>query len=906
MRIFHRVGLLVWLLTLSLWVPPAIAAESLCIEAEHLRGVRGSCLPDLDQQTRGAWGISGPGLAAEWTQGGESGWLSIACAPAEEKAVASYQVEIPEPGEWSLWVRYRDWRRQPELFAIRIEQPGRAPQTLVFGERAVIDEEDASKLLWNWAFGWDSRLLTLAKGSAKVTLLAHKPQTVHRQVDVLCLTTDREYRPVHREKPATATSRLLESFRQSPGRFAGPLAARAPVLQIPERWKPRTFRNRGFLYLWNVNQAWLEDLASTDSKRMLFPFHIDPAWLTAFREAFGGKPDVPIFSDARIVPTFHAAGPNILENPQVVQWLTTNPGRAWANMMNYIGPKPLTPAAKANWEKFSDRYVGNISGENLGYFSYDSETLNKRLKEATSRQQVLAAITEIYQAGIAAKQQTVFGDKVSDPYHWTIPCESVEMTTFAHATREWGARAVGYESSAAVPGLAMRLAFLRGSARQYEGLWATYRSAKFGDSTTIYSPQFTYAQPKYVIDNYYDVWAGAGLTWYKFDIWQQYLSGSAMFYHEQGNDEFWMPAGGSAPQKPIQLSPRGRLVDQFLKLTIKHPQRGTPVTPIAFLLDQSHGWDPNGFLPTYYGLDTSLNPDVLTFDLHARMLKEWFQVAYHPYRQAEAAVNTGVTPCYVPGIFGNIFDVLVTSPTRREVVHDYPVLVLNGDLNLSADWGQTLADYMQRGGTLVVCDGQLTGEGVAALQLPELGEPAEGTELTYVGLKGGKDAETASLQTQRFRYRPIATGRSLARAQGGGSIAATFDRGEGRLVFISIPRGLGIDRQATPLVACLLAHLRQDLLPVEVTGEVEWLLNHTETGWIISLFNPAGSRKPQHGVVVTDYTQQQSVQIRTRKKYRTANEWFSETPLPVQAAGEGSVVPVVVPAGGVRIVELAE
>ena len=112
---------------------PARGAESIWIEAEHLRGVRGSCFPDMGGKTDGHWALSGPGIAAEWTQGGESGWLSIACGPDDDKASAFFDLEVPEAGSWKLWVRYRDWRRETELFAVRIEQTGRPPQQFVFG-----------------------------------------------------------------------------------------------------------------------------------------------------------------------------------------------------------------------------------------------------------------------------------------------------------------------------------------------------------------------------------------------------------------------------------------------------------------------------------------------------------------------------------------------------------------------------------------------------------------------------------------------------------------------------------------------------------------------------------------------------------------------------------------------------
>ena len=883
---------------LLLTVATARGAESIWIEAEHLCGVRGSCFPDMDGKTSGHWALSGPGIAPEWTQGGESEWLSIACGPDDDQAGASIEIEVPEAGAWTLWGRYRDWRDQTEVFAVRVEQDGRPPREVRFGEQAVVDEDEELKVLWKWAFGWDSRPLQLAKGRARLTLLAHARQPGHRQVDCFCLTTDADYRPYHREKPRSATWKLLDELRANPRVAPEPLAARAGDFAAPAAWKPATFGDKGFLYLWNVREPWLEDLASQAPNRVLSPYWTEPALVAPFRQAFGGRTDVPIFSDPRVVPAFHAAGPNVLDNPHVVKWLEANPERAWANMMNYIEPQPLSARAKANWPRFRDRYVGNISGESLGHHVlYDANALAARLKDVKSREEALAAFAGIFLAADAAKQAKVFGEAVADPYRYTIPCQSTDMTAFAHAAREWGARTIGYENSAVLPGLAMRLAFLRGSAPQYGGLWASYRSSNFGDSATIYSEQSTYAHPKYVYDNWYDAWSGAGLTWYKFDFWYQYLSGSSMFYHEQGFDEFWMPGGGSTPCKPIGLSPKGRLVEQFLRVTREHPDRGTPFTPVAYLLDRAHGWDPNAYQPSYFGLEQSTNPEVLGFDRHARMLKEWFKVAYHPYGPKEAEVNTGVNQVFLPGTFGDIFDVLVTAPARMDILDSYPVVVLNGEVHLSADWGKKLAGYVDGGGTLIVSDDQVAGPGVAELKLPGLGASAEAESIHW-------QPTTREVVSQRFRYRPIRSGRALATADDGDAIASVFERGKGRLVFLSVPCGLGIDEAATPLVALVLAHARQGLIPVEVRGDVEWLLNRTERGWLVALLNPAGNHKLQHGVGPTDYSQERSITIRTAEKVSRATEWFGGTTLDVSKEGDRAVIPIVVPAGGVRIVEI--
>jgi hypothetical protein len=880
------------------------AAESIWIEAENLHGVRGYCFADMDQKTAGHWALSGPGIAPEWTQGGESEWLSISCGPDDAAAAATATIEVPEAGEWRIWVRYRDWRGQTEIFAVRVEQTGVAAQEVEFGQKPVVDENDELKLLWKWGFGWDQRPVKLTKGSAKVTLLSKVAQAGHRQVDVLCLTTDKTYRPVHRDKPNKPVWKVLEQIRTNPLVASSGLAERTAGDKVPAAWKIRTPHDKGFVYLWNTGSGkqWMDDVASKDPKRMLVPYLTDPAWLTEFRATYGGKTtEIPIFGDSRIAPVFHNAGPEILSNDAVVAWLDANPGRMWGNMQNYFPPKPLTAKAKERWPKYKDRYVGNIAGESLGYFqddaTFDRAGLLKAMAPAKSREDVFRILSEKYTAGIAAREKTLWGQAPDRPYQFIIPCQSVGMTMFAHACYELGADTVGYENIACLSGLAMRQAFLRGAARQFGGVTTTYRSCGLGDAHQYYSEQNVMAAPKFAYDNYYDMWSGAGMTWYKFDIWHQYFSGAGAFYHEQGFDEFWCPAGSAVKQKPIQLSPKGRLVDDFLKLTREHPDRGAPCTPIAFLLDRAHGWDANPNQPSYFELNPEPNPAVLARNRHARMLLEWFQVAYHPYGPHDAKINTGVSPNFLPGVFGDVFDVLVTAPKRTSILDHYPVVILNGEVNLSEEWGQKLATYLEQGGTLIASAEQLTGPGVAALKLPQAGAVAEDNSLTWL-------PTSQEVSSQRYAYRPLSGGVPLLKASNGDVVAATYKSGQGRLVFLSIPLGLGIDQSASPAVALLIANVRQGLLPVDVRGDVEWLLNRTDKGWIVTLLNPAGCNKPQHGIVPTDYTQTRSITITAPAGIHSAFEWFTSDKLTVSPAGKTVKVEITVPAAGVRVVEL--
>src|SRR4051794_14597865 len=209
--------LLVTLGCAAVLAAPLSAQESLWIEAEHLDGIKGYCWPmgkPEMKKTSGHWGLSGPGWAAEWNQGGESGFLSIAAGGDDDKAVASKTIELPVEGDWHVWVRYGDWREKPERFQVKIEQDGAAPWTGSYGENAVVEEDNEAKLYWGWAFAWDRRSTKLKKGTAKLSLLTSTKDPEPRQVDVIVLTTDAAYRPRVKERPHNHAWDWLEKYRK--------------------------------------------------------------------------------------------------------------------------------------------------------------------------------------------------------------------------------------------------------------------------------------------------------------------------------------------------------------------------------------------------------------------------------------------------------------------------------------------------------------------------------------------------------------------------------------------------------------------------------------------------------------------------------------------------------------------
>jgi hypothetical protein len=204
---------------------------------------------------------------------------------------------------------------------------------------------------------------------------------------------------------------------------------------------------------------------------------------------------------------------------------------------------------------------------------------------------------------------------------------------------------------------------------------------------------------------------------------------------------------------------------------------------------------------------------------------------------------------------------------------------------------------VEKGGTLLVADAHLTGDGVKELKLPNA-KPQAAEAAGYTWL-----ADNSLYPSTTFRYRPIdaAGGRTLASAPNGDLFCAAFDRGQGRLIYLSVPHGLTIGRQAHPILPRLFAHLSRGLMPVEVRGDVQWLVNRNATGWMVTMLNPAGQTKPQQGITPTDYRENRKVTIVSHVPISNARDrLLADNPLTVK---DGSVT-VEVPAGAVRIVEL--
>src|SRR5213075_1162981 len=180
------------------------------------------------------------------------------------------------------------------------------------------------------------------------------------------------------------------------------------------------------------------------------------------------------------------------------------------------------------------------------------------------------------------------------------------------------------------------------------------------------------------------------------------MAGVDAFYNEQGIDMYWKPGGIAAGDNfPVQLSPKGKVAEKVLDLAAKHP-RGVQYTPVAFLLDEAHGWAQERFSPGSFGMDPQNNPLVLTPGVHEAGIRGWMDVAYYPAAETQNEHASGVRQTYVAGIFGDIFDVIVTAKGGVSIMNSYRVVLWGGEVLLREEWGKALEEYVERGGTLVV------------------------------------------------------------------------------------------------------------------------------------------------------------------------------------------------------------
>ena len=898
---------------------PASDIEYLWYETENMRGLTKSprhepilnpSYLEIPAAKAPGWGISGPGVSAEWSQGGESEWNSVAASADETRASISQDVEVPRSGEYKVWVRYADFAKRKESFVVSISQAEREIFRQEFGEQDIIDSHDETKMYWGWAFAWASAQATLTKGVAKVSIQIAKAAEARRQVDCFLLTNDLAFTPEGRRKPDLAAMRYLREW--SANRPALTPFLESGAKDTPSSWRRPKVAGHDFLIPWNINKEFWQRYDKPASERSLYPFNAEP--VDEFIKAYAGKREVPIFDSKLIAPVVYINDlPELLKEGSGFRRYLAETKSPFAVLINYGAANFASDAeAQAAWKllngELRGQFLGWISGESIG-FVWDEAPKYLKVSPEMSRTQLLDAHRVFYTDALSRKWKAMFKTDTGPMWDKLIPAQSTSSTSFAHALTEWGVRSIGIETAAVQPMTAMRLAFNRGAARQYGGEFFYYHAPNFGDSATTFTKEQNFAGPDNFFHSRYGATMGPSLSWYRKSYYLYYISGSSATYLEQGFDQFFKPGPG---EHPFQLNPLGRITEEFIRFAEKHPDRGEPYTPIAFLLDPAHGWEMTDYPQWPFGISQINRSD--------RALRELFGAAYYPGPVREGEPASGERQAFVPGVFGNIFDVLVASSgtgvspvkhhaqdaraTPMDAIDSYRGVIAGGQINWTNAWARKLEEYVRKGGTVVLNAAQVKGLSDEMLGVRFRGETGEAHNARC--LSPGEPAQDLHGQVFRYERIELKTAQSLINTTQNEPLVTVNRIGRGKVVLVAVPDLLGEDERMTPLAAHVLAHLTAEATPVKIEGDVEYLVNRNSRGWVVTIFNDNGVFKPQQGLAQVDRSAKVTATISLRGvSVSGANEWTTDQPLTIsKKAGMADAVSVDIAAGGVAVVEL--
>jgi hypothetical protein len=873
----------------------------LWFEPEWFEGVKGSFGYWSDSinppKATGAWGIAGPGISAEWTQGGESEWNSMGAPASETKAECHREIVVPRAGKYRVWVRYVDHRKKSEPFRVAIQQGGKDVVSGELGTRDVVPPNDEYQLYWGFSFGWGSIDGTLNAGPGRLVVGIDKAGEAWRQVDAILVTDDMKYTPYGREKPnfGYVAAMAMEPADGALWRGSG------KGLNVGASWKRREMAGRDFTMWTNAidtDAKWWEkqDPATLTLDDLMFAFSPPRDIRDKFHKQYGSRKNVPVMSWPQLRPGMYLGGsPDLspgtklrtfLERTKTPFFILTN--YASGNYNDKTGPATY----QALTGPLAEQFLGYIHGEAIGTqgVSLPNAPLGK-----TRREHVDAIIPQWKKQQAEVWSRNYRTAVAEDHWNRGISCLSVDSIALAHLFHESGSKVVGYEIDATNLHAPMRIAFERGAARQYGGAWINYASGNFGDACNYFSQQHMGRGAPAWYHSKYAITDGVSSVWYRKLYYLNYLGGASAIYWEQGlANQYILPGPGT---HPIQLSPFGRATEDFMAFVDRLPERGEPYTPVAVLLSHGHSYERVNYACKML--------HVFPEDRNDIELRELFNVLWYPSGVLEG--QPAMPELSMPsGRYGDIYDVLVDRPGRAKAIMDYPVVWAAGDVDLAGMGLPLLQDYVKRGGTLVVNVAAAKGLPAELLGVKANGKTSVAEEWTP---DGGKAQATTPFEVAGVE---LAGAKVLATAGEKTPLVTRHAVGDGAVIVTLCPRMIGQDERAHPALSWLMNGLTANLLPVEVRlangerprGEIMHSLNRTKDGWIVSLVNNRGVDKTQHGVARVDRRQYVDVVLRTQLPVKSAKECTGPHDLAMTKSKDGNEVKVRVHPGDVQVVYL--
>jgi hypothetical protein len=571
-------------------------------------------------------------------------------------------------------------------------------------------------------------------------------------------------------------------------------------------------------------------------------------------------------------------------------------------MTNYASGAYTDKNGPATYEALTgplaDQFLGYVHGEALGT---GGVTLPDKQLGNSRREHVDLLGKQL------VKQQAEAWSKIYKTHvpesHWAkgVSCLSVDSIALAHAFQHTGAKVTGYEIDSTNVHAPMRIAFERGAARQFGGAWINYASGNFGDACNYFTqnPVVPRGAPSW-FHSKYAVTDGVSIGWYRKLYYLNHMSGASGIFWEQGLGNQWMIPGPG--KHGVQLSPFGRATEDFLAFVDRLPDRGEPIAPIGVLLSYGHAYERVNYSCKMLHVFPESAAD--------RELRELFNVFWSPSGVVEGLPAAPDVQSMPNGRYGNIFDVLVDRPEKAKSIFNYPVIWAAGDVDLGG-LAKVVEEYVKAGGTLVV------NVEAAGKTLPDslLGIVQSGEFGAYEKMvtADGEERSTTPYRVASVK-RVGAEVLAWCTKEKDVPLVTRNSVGKGAVITILVPRCLGLDERAHPVLPYLMNGLTQNLLPVELrlvdrkrpAGEILYQVNRTRDGYVVLLMNNRGVDKTQNGVARVDRRQSVDVIVRSVAPLKQVKEYTGPHELsPVEVDG-GSEVRLTVHPGDVQVIGLVK
>ena len=333
------------------------------------------------------------------------------------------------------------------------------------------------------------------------------------------------------------------------------------------------------------------------------------------------------------------------------------------------------------------------------------------------------------------------------------------------------------------------------------------------------------------------------------------------------------------------LTGNGKAIKDLYEWTAKpEGKRGTFYAPILLLADYFHGnWDwKRGSVWNVWYMHPFQDGDYMfqhvnrAFDLYVD-------------RSASRADQLKNGWSLVNSKLGDIYDVFFANPPSGIVttaeLGKYPAVFLIGDIRFGEELLARLREYVKLGGTLIIN---------AAQDKRFFDDPA------FSGVKASDAWFNAG--DMRLRKLDEVKGEVVATTENGLPLIVKNAYGKGNVIFMTPYYLLNVENKKSPhpLVSAFLEKLQSEVCPVQVAGDIHFLLNKMPgSQWKLVLFN-------HHGVYKDPFRSKDEIEPSFASEVTItvpAGATVKETRLNQPVTRNGNEYALTVPSGEICVVE---